>query len=88
MIFLYEHLRSDPNVIRNLRDVLKQNGADEIFVLERGSMRIRPELIDCDMYRLLNGDAGAVNAYHGEYMNQYSWSNVSEAYASRLKDGK
>lgn len=76
------------NVIRNLRDVLKQYGADEIFVLERGSMRIRPELIDCDMYRLLNGDAGAVNAYYGEYMNQYSWSNVSEAYASRLKDGK
>ncbi|MBQ9869934.1 MAG: response regulator [Ruminococcus sp.] len=76
------------NVIRNLRDVLKQYGAQEIFVLERGAMRIKPELIDCDMYRLLDGDVAAINAYHGEYMNQYTWSNVSEAYASRIKGDK
>ena len=73
------------NVIRNLRSVLKEHHAENIFVLERGTMRIRPELIDCDMYRLLDGDAEAVNSYRGEYMNQYSWANISEAYASRLK---
>ena len=73
------------NVIRNLRSVLKEHHAENTFVLERGTMRIRPELIDCDMYRLLDGDAEAVNSYRGEYMNQYSWANISEAYASRLK---
>ena len=73
------------NVIRNLRNVLKEHGAEDIFVLERATMRIRPELIDCDMYRFLAGDSDAVNSYRGEYMNQYSWANMSEAYASRMK---
>ncbi|MBO6229496.1 MAG: response regulator [Ruminiclostridium sp.] len=73
------------NVIRNLRNVLKEHGAEDIFVLERATMRIRPELIDCDMYRFLAGDADAVNSYRGEYMNQYSWANMREAYASRMK---
>ncbi len=72
------------NVIRNLRDVLKKCNAEKIFVLERASMRIKPELIDCDMYRFLDGDMDAINAYRGEYMNQYSWSNLSEAYATRI----
>ena len=72
------------NVIRNLRDILKKYNAENIFVLERASMRIKPELIDCDMYRFLDGDMDAINAYRGEYMNQYSWSNLSEAYATRI----
>lgn len=58
------------NVIRNLRTVLKEHDSEEIFVLERASMHIRPEFIDCDMYRFLDGDMDAINAYRGEYMNQ------------------
>ena len=74
------------NVIRNLRAVLKEYGADGVVILEHATMRIRPELIDCDIYRFFDGDEDAVSAYHGEYMNQYSWSSFSEAYASRIKN--
>ena len=48
-------------------------------------MRILPELIDCDVYRFLEGDAEMVNAYFGEYMSQYTWAASTEARLSLLQ---
>lgn len=66
-------------IIRSLRATLKEYGISEIFELKRSTMRIRPELIDCDLYRFLAGDADAVSTYRGEYMNQYAWAMMGEA---------
>lgn len=66
-------------IIRSLRNTLKEYGISEIFELKRSTMRIRPELIDCDLYRFLQGDTDAVSTYRGEYMNQYSWAMMGEA---------
>lgn len=67
-------------IIRSLKDTLKENGISEIFEMKSGSMRIVPEKIDCDLYRLLKGDAAAVNSYRGEYMSSYPWAMLTEAY--------
>ena len=42
-----------------------------------GRIAIRMEGIDCDYYRMLAGDMDAVNAFHGEYMSQYSWAEIT-----------
>ncbi|MCR5594671.1 MAG: response regulator [Lachnospiraceae bacterium] len=70
-------------IIRSLRSTLKDYGISEIFELKRSTMRIRPELIDCDLYRFLSGDTDAVSTYRGEYMTQYSWAMLGEADISR-----
>ena len=51
--------------------------------MQSGFMRIRPEQIDCDLYRFLSGEADAVNAYRGEYMSSYSWASIIEGILSR-----
>ena len=61
-------------VIRSLRDTLRKAGIDEILEIKGGFIRIRPELLDCDLYRFLKGDLEAVNAYRGEYMRDYPWA--------------
>ena len=66
-------------VIRSLKDTLREYGISEIFEMKSGFIRIRPELFDCDLYRFLKGDVQAVNSYRGEYMNLYSWAQISEA---------
>lgn len=33
--------------------------------------------LDCDYYHMLEGDMDAINAYHGEYMVQYSWAELT-----------
>ena len=72
-------------IIRSLRDTLREFGVSEIVELRSGALRVRPELIDCDMYRFIDGDISAVNAYRGEYMSAYSWASLTEGYMDRLR---
>jgi len=61
-------------IIRSLRDTLKKAGIEEILEMKSGFIRIRPELLDCDLYRFLEGDPDAISAYRGEYMHDYPWA--------------
>ena len=67
-------------ILRSLRNTLAEHGIGEILELRRGCLRIRPELLDCDLYRFLQGEAVAVNAYRGEYMSSYAWGSMTEAF--------
>ena len=73
-------------VIRSLRETLQMHGIGDLFELKNRSLRIRPELLDCDMYRFLSGDEEAMNAYSGEYMSQYTWTSGMEAQLIRLQN--
>ena len=61
-------------IIRSLRETLRDAGIEDILEVKGGYLRIKPELLDCDLYRFLKGDPKAVNAYRGEYMQEYSWA--------------
>lgn len=74
-------------VIRSLRDTLQKYGIGDLFELKNRKLRILPELIDCDLYRFLKGDPGAVHAYYGEYMSQYAWGAATEAALARMRRG-
>ena len=67
-------------IIRSLRATLRDNGIGGILQLERGTLRIEPQVIDCDMYRLFAGDVRYENEYRGEYMTPYTWANLTEGH--------
>ena len=67
-------------IIRSLRATLREYAISEILQLERGTLRIVPQVIDCDMYRLFAGDVRYENEYQGEYMTPYAWANLTEGY--------
>ena len=54
---------------------LKEIGAEDVIVRSYNALAVNPDLLDCDFYRFKELDAGAVNAYECEYMNQYSWAD-------------
>ena len=66
-------------VVRSLRDTLKNAGIGEILEIKSGLLRIRPELLDCDLYHFLENDPAAINAYRGEYLRAYEWAMFDEA---------
>ena len=70
-------------IVRSLRDTLEECGAKHLLVIKSGELRINPGLLECDLYRLLDGDARAVNAYRGEYMSAYPWASITEAFLDR-----
>jgi len=74
-----EHSGYFAQIVYSLRASLKELGCEDIFVHSRNSYAIVPDRINCDYYRMLEGDTQAVSAYHGEYMTQYSWAEITRA---------
>lgn len=66
-------------IIRGLRDALAAKGVEDILEVKSGFLRICPEKLSCDLYRFLERDPAAVNAYRGKYMSGYLWATISES---------
>lgn len=62
-----------------LVSVLEQTGCKEVLVCQRGSMGVDRDAFSCDYYDWLEGTASGINAYHGQYMAQYSWGEITNA---------
>lgn len=66
------------NLSSDLRQTLREIGQESLLLHRRNQLAIVPERIDCDYYRMLNGDMDAVNRFRGEYMAQYSWAELTK----------
>ena len=62
---------------KDLMDTLRGVGAEDAIVIMRGGIGVIPAKVKCDFFDYLAGDAKGINSYHGEYMQQYSWSEVT-----------
>ena len=58
---------------------LKEIGMDRLLIRERRHIGIRREGLNCDYYRMLEGDMDAVNTCRGAYMPEYSWAELTNA---------
>lgn len=65
------------SIVAELKRVLKECGAEHVFVCKRNHFAIVAKEIECDYYKFLEGDIAAVNSYQGEYMSQYSWAEMT-----------
>lgn len=70
-------------IVHSLKTTLEENGIGNIFEMNAGELRVRPDLFECDLYKLVEGDVQAINAYMGEYMTSYSWAYMTEAFIDR-----
>lgn len=61
----------------DIRAVLTRIGMPELLIRNHRQWAIRTEMLDCDYYRMLQGDMDALNSYHGEYMSRYSWAEMT-----------
>ena len=64
-------------ILSDLRKTLADIGMDAVLIREHRQVAIRRDLLDCDYYRMLDGDVDALNSYNGEYMKQYSWAEMT-----------
>lgn len=66
-------------ILHDLRVTLREIGMEDVLIRERRQLAIRKDMVDCDYYRMLNGDMKAVNAFGGIYMEEYSWAELTTA---------
>ena len=63
---------------KDLLDTLETAGCADVITQQRGKLGLVPEAIRCDYYDWCDGKKMG-NAYLGEYMAQYSWSEYTNA---------
>ena len=50
---------------------------EKVLIRSRQQLAVRRDLVDCDYYRMLDGDMDALNSFRGEYMVDYSWAELT-----------
>lgn len=60
--------------IKALSDTLKEVGAEGILRRKRSMLALNTDEFDCDLLDFKAGKADALNAFHGEFMQQYAWA--------------
>lgn len=65
------------NLIADIRSSLQKYGILDFFDTKRNSFRIDDAKLTCDYYSLLDGDKNACKKFVGEYMNSYSWAEIT-----------
>ena len=66
-------------------EILKNTGIDHIIETKGRKRYLVMELVDCDLYQLLNGDAEMIQGYTGEYLKRYSWAETRNAQLNSIK---
>jgi two-component SAPR family response regulator len=62
-----------------LNETLKAYRIDDILESNKGSRRIKPEMVNCDLYNYLSGLKEFSHLYKGVYMQNYSWGELTIA---------
>ena len=62
----------------DLRKTLAAAGVPDVLIRDHNQWALRKDLLDCDYYRMLDGDTSAENSFRGEYMEQYSWAEPTK----------
>ena len=65
------------NLIHEIKRALAEVGGGDIIVKGRNTVSLNCNAVDCDYFDFLNQIPYAVNSYHGEYMLQYSWAEIT-----------
>lgn len=65
------------NLKKDLVDTLRKYKCAEVIETGWNKLRVVPEAVDCDYFDWYDGKPQAVNHYHGEYMAQYSWAEMT-----------
>lgn len=63
----------------DLMKTLRAVNCEDAILKEHNCLSVDVEKIDCDYYRLLNGDQTAIHMFTGEFMSQYSWAELTAA---------
>ncbi len=74
------------NIRADLKNTLTDLGYEDVVIRQRGHLAIDVKQVSCDYYDYLDGNPEAARGYHGEYMSQYSWAEITNG--SLMRDLK
>ncbi|GEM_PF-6714663 len=65
-------------VALRLKNTLREYGIENIVETKNGKRRIVPEKVQCDLFDYMNQKPGCEKLFHGSYLNEYSWAEMTK----------
>ena len=88
---LWPNRPNDPNTsalmrmtAKRLMDTLRKADAAQIIGVGNREKWIVRDQVDCDLYRILDGEPQAMLKYSGEYLRGYWWAEETNAHLARI----
>lgn len=78
-------MTSFQTAFKALRKDLEAVGAAHILISNRNQKAVNTAWMDCDYYRLLEGEPAALEEFPGQYMAEYSWAETTNANCIHLR---
>jgi len=75
--------RQFQTVVSELIKSLKVYKAEQLISRRRNCLSVDVSYLDCDYYKLINGDPAVAGQYNGEYMSNYSWAEDTAGFLSQ-----
>ena len=69
-----------------LRNILEDAGVSDLIGTKGYVKYLHTEKVDCDLYRMLDGDREAAKKYAGRYLERYSWAENRKAELDEIKN--
>lgn len=60
--------------VSKMREALNKAECGKIVIYQRGQMSLKRELLECDFYKVLEGDKKSANMFMGNYLEDYYWA--------------
>ncbi len=67
---------------------LKAAGIEDVIIKNWNSIAINTDSLECDYYDLLKGELWASQAFHGEYLKNYSWAEETTGWLDDNKNNR
>ena len=64
---------------------MEEAGLSDLIASSGNTKYIRTEKVDCDLYRMLNGDRESIEKYAGSYLKRYAWAEERIAELDQIK---
>lgn len=68
-----------------LKNILEEEGIADIIVTKGQTKCINKDMVECDMYKMLEGDADVISMYDGSYLRRFSWAEERNAQLDAIK---
>lgn len=69
-----------------LKAILEKAGISDIIVTKGQTKCINTDMVECDMYQMLKGDATVIAKYEGSYLRRFSWAEERNAQLYEIKN--
>ncbi len=72
-------------LVSEIEDAMHKVGVNDFIYKKNGVYAVNNERFSCDFYDFEKGLLNGINAYHGEYLSEYTWGEFTAGFLDKVR---